>query len=185
MSRKLKQIKEEEKTNTVKIYLAENIKEESRNSSPIYESPPGQFYIPKGFIIKKLYMCTEKEAKEAADPTKQLLMVGVDKDEDHCLFLNKLIQEFEIKNVVTMVPPDLPYFIKTEDSFLAEWKKFLEDNNYARKSKFYINPKPKNIEDICLHSHHFQLVRTALGSSSSFIDTHYALLQQNDISKQF
>jgi hypothetical protein len=30
-----------------------------------------------------------------------------------------------IKNVVTMVAPDLPYFIKTERSYLQEWGKFL------------------------------------------------------------
>lgn len=37
----------------------------------------------------------------------------------------KLIQDFEIKNIVTMIPPDLPYFIKTEQSFIAEWQKFI------------------------------------------------------------
>lgn len=45
-----------------------------------------------------------------------------------------------------MVPPDLPFFLKTEDSFVDEWKKFLEDGNYAKKVKFYVNPKPKTLD---------------------------------------
>lgn len=91
----------------------------------------------------------------------------------------KLIQDFEVKNVVTMISPDLPYFIKTEQSFIAEWQKFIEDTDYAKKSKFFVNPKPKVLDDICLHAHHFPLVRSALANSSSFIETHYALLKEN------
>lgn len=50
-----------------------------------------------------------------------------------------------IKNVVTMISPDLPYFIKTEKSYLQEWSKFIANNDYAKKCKFYLNPQPKNL----------------------------------------
>ncbi len=125
-----------------------------------------------------MYLQTEKEAL-SEDPSKQLLLVGVNEEEEHCLFLAKLLEELEVKNVVTMIPPDLPFFIKTENSFLTEWKKFLEDPEFAKKTKFYVNPKPKTLEDICLHSNHFEVVRNALGRSSSFINSHYALLKEN------
>ena len=58
-----------------------------------------------------------------------------------------------------MVAPDLPYFIKTEDSFMQEWKQFIEKPKHAQKTKFYVNPKPKKLQDICLNSIHFSLVR--------------------------
>ena len=68
-----------------------------------------------------------------------------------------------------MLPPDLPYFIKTEGSFTQEWKRFLENPDYARKAKFYLNPKPKKLSDICLPSHHASLVRAGMASSRSFL----------------
>lgn len=68
-----------------------------------------------------------------------------------------------------MVSPDLPYFIKTERSYNEEWVKFISDTDYARKSKFYLNPQPKKLEDICLHEHHIPLVRRGLARSKTFI----------------
>ena len=94
-----------------------------------------------------------------------------------------MIEELGIKNVVTMMAPDLPYFIKTEGSFAAEWCKFLENPEYAKKSKFYLNPTPKKLSDVCLHRHHIGLVKTGLAKSKSFLETYYCMLKENEITQ--
>ena len=78
---------------------------------------PG-FYIPNRLVLKKLYLGSSKETKIEEDPSKQVLLIGVESEEEHCLFLTKLMEEFEVKQLVTMVAPDMPYFIKTEGSFI-------------------------------------------------------------------
>lgn len=32
-----------------------------------------------------------------------------------------MIEKFKIKNVLTMIPPDMPFFIKSEQSYIKEW----------------------------------------------------------------
>jgi hypothetical protein len=44
---------------------------------------------------------------------RQILLIGVEQEEEHCFFISKLVDQMGIKNIVTMVSPDLPYFIKT------------------------------------------------------------------------
>ena len=53
----------EEKTNTVKIYLTDHIKEEDGSSTFVNNNAnyqTGGFYIPNRFILKKMYLCSQK-----------------------------------------------------------------------------------------------------------------------------
>ena len=34
--------------------------------------------------------------------------------------------------ILTAIPPDMPYFIKTELSFTDEWKKFIKNPAHAQ-----------------------------------------------------
>lgn len=48
-------------------------------------------YIPNGLIIKKLYHGSKQEIKNL--PTnKQILLIGVEKEEEHSLYIGKLIE---------------------------------------------------------------------------------------------
>jgi hypothetical protein len=68
-----------------------------------------------------------------------------------------------------MIPPNLPFFIKTENSYLDEWQKFITNADYAKKSKFYLNPLPKTLSDICLQKHQIPLIKQGLSKSKSFL----------------
>ena len=76
-----------------------------------------------------------------------------------------------------MIPPNLPFFIKTERSYLEEWEKFITNTEYARKCKFYLNPLPKTLNDGCLNKHHIPLIKQALSKSSSFLENFNLMLQ--------
>lgn len=84
-----------------------------------------------------------------------------------------------IKNVVTMISPDLPYFIKTQNSYIEEWNKFITNNDHAKKCKFYVNPQPKTLSDICLNQNHITVVRNALSRSKTFLENYYCMLKEN------
>lgn len=59
-------------------------------------------------------------------------MLGVDEEnEDHCIYVKKIAEKMGSKVVHTALPPDMPYFIKTEHSFVQEWKKFVSDSKHA------------------------------------------------------
>ena len=63
-------------------------------------------------MLKKFYHGPKSKVKELA-AERQILLIGVEQEEEHCFFISKLVDQMGIKNVVTMVSPDLPYFIKT------------------------------------------------------------------------
>jgi hypothetical protein len=45
---------------------------------------------------------------------RHVLLAGVEQnDEDHCAYLKTLIEKMKVNNVITMVSPDMPFFIKT------------------------------------------------------------------------
>lgn len=69
-----------------------------------------------------------------------------EENEDHCLYVKRLAEKFVTETAVTALAPDMPYFIKTEGTFLEEWKKVLMIPNYAKdKAKFYLNPVARSI----------------------------------------
>ncbi len=63
-------------------------------------------------MLKKFYHGSKSKVKELA-AERQILLIGVEQEEEHCFFISKLVDQMGIKNIVTMVSPDLPYFIKT------------------------------------------------------------------------
>ena len=55
-------------------------------------------------------------------------MMGVEEEnEDHCIYIKKLAEKMNIKVMMTSISPDLPYFIRTEKSYVEEWSKFLKN----------------------------------------------------------
>ena len=94
-------------------------------------------------------------------------MFGVEEEnQEHCIYIDKLIQKMNVQVVLTALPPDLPYFIKTELSFNEEWKLFLTQSAYAKeKAKFYLSPTPKSLEDLCLQGDSIGLVKNSLRKS--------------------
>lgn len=181
LRRQLLEIDHKEKTDIVKLYLLDNLPDDKPTTDTHMKN---SLYIPNGLILKKLYHGSKAQAKEL-HPSRQILLAGVEQDEEHSLYLARLVDEMAIKNVVTMISPDLPYFIKTERSYLEEWGKFISNNEYARKCKFYINPQPKTLEDICLNATHIPLVRRGLARSRTFLENYYSLQQENDITKVY
>ena len=61
----LNNIKLRQKENTVKIYLAENIKYQKETSQTVYKNHHQGFYIPNRLVLKKLYLCSEKDGKNS------------------------------------------------------------------------------------------------------------------------
>jgi hypothetical protein len=121
LKKQLADIDHQEKTDIVKLYLLDNLPEDP---PAVDTSRSDALYIPNGLVLKKLYHGSKSKAKDL-HPSRQILLAGVEKDEEHSLFLSRLVDEMGVKNIVTMVSPDLPYFIKTERSYLQEWSKFL------------------------------------------------------------
>lgn len=89
--------------------------------------------MPNGIIVKKLQFGDRK-----------IVLAGVEEeDEDHSIFVKRMAEKFDCENICTALPPDMPYFIKTELPFSLEWRKFIRDSNYAKnQAKFYLNPNP-------------------------------------------
>jgi len=57
----LKEIEDQERTNTVKLYLAETINQENIKNPSINSTPQSGFYIPNKLVLKKLYLGSSKE----------------------------------------------------------------------------------------------------------------------------
>lgn len=65
--------------------------------------------------------------------------------------MKKLLEKAEVKVACTMIAPDLPYFIKTEGSFIEEWKNFIRNvRGEAEQARFYLSPSPQILADLCL-----------------------------------
>ena len=63
------------------------------------------FIIPNQLVLKKLFF-----------GKKEILLLGVREGfEEHSLFVKKICESLKITSVVTGIPPDMPYFIRTED----------------------------------------------------------------------
>jgi hypothetical protein len=97
--------------------------------------------------------------------------------------VKRLIEKLEITECLTMLPPDLPFFIKSEESFEAEWRSFLAtpSPNY----KFYLNPSPKSLGDIKLERHFLPYVKQSMCRSRSFMESAFSLMQFNEGSFNF
>ena len=64
-------------------------------------------FIPNGLILKKLQFGDRK-----------ILLAGVEEeDEDHSIFVKRTAEKFDSEIILTALPPDMPYFIKTELPF--------------------------------------------------------------------
>jgi CO dehydrogenase/acetyl-CoA synthase epsilon subunit len=98
-------------------------------------------YIPNSLVIKKLKF-----------GDRRVMLLGVEEeDEDHALYVKKLLEKAEVKVACTMIAPDLPYFIKTEGSFIEEWKNFIRNvRGEAKQARFYLSPSPQILGDLCL-----------------------------------
>ncbi len=115
---------------------------------------------------------------------RQVLLAGVEQnDEDHCAYLKTLIEKMHVKDVLTMMSPDMPYFIKTETSFLTEWMQFLKAP--STQVKFYLNPNPKTLNDIMLQKSHLPYVLQGMTRSKSFYQTTYSLMQLNEVNFKY
>lgn len=77
LSLELRKIDVEENTNTVKLYLLQNIAEDSNH--PVQEDKKHnqkKMYIPNGMIIKKIYHSRKADAMFTS-VNKQILLLGV------------------------------------------------------------------------------------------------------------
>lgn len=105
------------------------------------EKDSQQNFIPNNLVLKKLRM-----------GEKRILFLGIDEEnEDHCIYVKRTAEKLKIKTAVTALPPDMPYFIKAEGTFMEEWKKVLMIPGYAQNhAKFYLNPVARCLEDVRL-----------------------------------
>lgn len=97
----------EEELSIVKEYLASKVIEPSKGEE-------GR-YIPPGLTLNKLEL-----------KGNTVLLIGISKNnEEHGMFVQDLVKRLDIKLLMTQIPPDWPYFIKTTEPFENAWHKFL------------------------------------------------------------
>lgn len=75
---------------------------------------------------------------------RRVLLLGVEEEnEDHSIYVKKMSEKMETEIMLTAMPPDMPYFIRTESAFTEEWKKFVQNSSYAKNhARFYLNSNP-------------------------------------------
>jgi hypothetical protein len=89
LKQQLDQIDHQEKTDIVKLYLLDNLPEDQHD--PAVDSlQKDALYIPNGLVLKKLHHGSREKVREL-HPSRQILLAGVEKDEDHSLFLSRLV----------------------------------------------------------------------------------------------
>jgi hypothetical protein len=117
---------------------------------------------------------------------KRIMMLGVEEEnEEHCIYVKKIAEKMRSTILFTALPPDMPYFIKTELSFGEEWEKFVTSTSYAKDCKFYLNPTPYHINDMCLQQAQKELVRDSLNKSKEFNEIYYTILKLSKSGNQF
>lgn len=90
LRKQLEEIDNQEKTDIVKLYLLDNLPEDPPAVESTANSRNDSLYIPNGLVLKKLYHGAKSKANEL-HPSRQILLAGVEKDEQHSLFLSRLV----------------------------------------------------------------------------------------------
>jgi len=112
-------------------------------------------------------------------------MIGIDKRNIfHAKYINDFLEKAKPDAIYLQIPPDLPYFIKTQNSFQKSWQKFIKGRyDY----KFFVNPNPNYLADITLSKENIHALVSGpmLQATDSFILNANYLYSHDHITDRF
>jgi hypothetical protein len=133
--------------------------------------------LPKAFQVRTLGW-----------PNSKAILVGLKRRQAlHSSYLDDLLRHYRPPCIVTQLPPDLPYFLKTSTEIVPSWKAFMEKG----QGSFLVKPWPDVLSDVAMSQEKLtSLSQMVLNSPDYFytgsgtVSTYCPQLEDNVIDRQ-